>query len=949
MNATSPILTLPNEILAKIFGDNDLCDVDISRAIQVCKLFKENIQGFVGQKLTFIVDTASHLGWRFVRCLLRTPEIGEHFIDITIEWDRRNWKRWRYDRKPWTADWVWTELEKQQIVALCHQWEINENTKSLILGGKNSEALLPLILCFTPNLKALDLGEVDISLVDFGTPAPGGDMFLSVLELLGHDFDDDFNNVNDYNKFRTAYYNFVASYRPPNHSLFFFDNLQYKVGGNIVGPKKVFPGLASLEIFRIGGPKDDRTVHGISLRHSECFAILLLPRIQSVAMSSTFASVDLLEPFSDRPSTLKRLTFIHGFTHQQEPDRVVFFEKLSEITSNLEQVYINARFSSFEQDHSRFFEPITRIFLKNIKTLKSSNILVNGGGFDETGRWNFDEERRREVARKQKAFELIRWKLQTLKPPPIVTTSKIIPEVLKHLHRSDVFSLMLSCKALYDICYPDMWANFRFGSHFDWKRFRASVGSAGASRRLAKSIELFGAGGFEHLERLEFTQHFYTVNSHKESPKEILYMLANQIGLGNTPKLSHLSLDWPRVVERIHFRVEAQFHDPDSLRFYHTIKEYSQKRTPEEFSLRLVFSLASLPRVNPSSLLDLQKLRDLEVIVKWDYNLDVAIMAANTLVDILFESPNLEKVKLRGGGSLNDYIRSAIYAIKRGLGRLWEAMAGLQTAIGNLKHLRSLSIVDALSIHPSFLLTPPPSCRSISYSGKTTTSWWEQFANFSFSGIERMTLTCTDIRASEGRVIKQMTGEDLTPVGKLTLGDVKISTLKSLTISPPSGGLGTEIEFKGYPSDFVDCMLKKNPQLSDECLKPLAGRIAGSYTRDRNKVITKVLNKHVGALQSSLSAALTKYAEDIAFKTLRETRSIGEEFQSEMREKPIDILIQQFERELGPRLVAECTELLQSQLREAPSISRPHPSDESEESEESDESDESDESEDEDY
>lgn len=82
MNAIPPILAIPNEIIAKIFSDNDLSDVDISGAIQVCKLFKENIQGFTGRKFTFIVDAPSHPGWRFVRCLLRNPEIGGHFVDI---------------------------------------------------------------------------------------------------------------------------------------------------------------------------------------------------------------------------------------------------------------------------------------------------------------------------------------------------------------------------------------------------------------------------------------------------------------------------------------------------------------------------------------------------------------------------------------------------------------------------------------------------------------------------------------------------------------------------------------------------------------------------------------------------------------------------------------------------------------------------------------------------
>ncbi|KAF3147897.1 hypothetical protein TWF569_006004 [Orbilia oligospora] len=236
MNAIPLILTLPNEILAKIFGDNDLSGVDISRSIQVCKLFKENIRKFVGQKLTFAVDDISHSGWRFAQCLLRNLEIGEPFANMTVEWHRRNWSDWKIDKEHWTKDWAWTGLEREKISALCKKWDINEKTKSIILGGKNSEALLPLLLYLTPNLKSLDLGEVDLPLVDLGIQAyvPGGETYSSALKLLGCEFDEDDDGDDDDRDYRRrtyndrvqmAYYNCLSSYQPLEHSLFFFDNL----------------------------------------------------------------------------------------------------------------------------------------------------------------------------------------------------------------------------------------------------------------------------------------------------------------------------------------------------------------------------------------------------------------------------------------------------------------------------------------------------------------------------------------------------------------------------------------------------------------------------------------------------------------------------------------------------------------------------------------------------
>lgn len=73
----------------------------------------------------------------------------------------------------------------------------------------------------------------------------------------------------------------------------------------------------------------------------------------------------------------------------------------------------------------------------------------------------------------------------------------------------------------------------------------------------------------------------------------------------------------------------------------------------------------------------------------------------NALVDMPTKTPNLESVTLKG--------ENGMYRLKGGIDqRLREAITCLQSVIGNLKHLHSLSIKDALSIHPSFLLIPHP-------------------------------------------------------------------------------------------------------------------------------------------------------------------------------------------------------------------------------------------------
>lgn len=94
-------------------------------------------------------------------------------------------------------------------------------------------------------------------------------------------------------------------------------------------------------------------------------------------------------------------------------------------------------------------------------------------------------------------------------------------------------------------------------------------------------------------------------------------MLANVTELGNTPKLEHLYLDWTYSINRFDTNIESEFRKLEGLRFYHAIQEHSKKMSPEEFRLHLVANLEGFPKVNPSTLLDLQPLTDLTMKIRW--------------------------------------------------------------------------------------------------------------------------------------------------------------------------------------------------------------------------------------------------------------------------------------------------------------------------------------------
>lgn len=88
--------------------------------------------------------------------------------------------------------------------------------------------------------------------------------------------------------------------------------------------------------------------------------------------------------------------------------------------------------------------------------------------------------------------------------------------------------------------------------------------------------------------------------------------------------------------------------------------------------------------------------------------------------------------------------------------------------------------------------------------------------------------------------------------GGLQPGDVEVSTLKWLSTNRPPASIGKNIEFKGYPSDFIDCILKRNPQLAKgSSIRPLVNQIASSYAYEHERIISDVISTYTYELQGA--------------------------------------------------------------------------------------------------
>ncbi|KAK6530744.1 hypothetical protein TWF281_007583 [Arthrobotrys megalospora] len=149
------ITSLPTELLLQIFEDEALTTVDLIYSSSTCVRLRDFITSNFKLDYEFQVDHVSQSAWELIRYLLLNPKIGEQFLSIKVTWHRRK----AGDDNTWTWKWEWTEDELVKIYSACEQWGILP-VYPAIEDGLDSEALLPLLLCYTTKLETFDLGDV---------------------------------------------------------------------------------------------------------------------------------------------------------------------------------------------------------------------------------------------------------------------------------------------------------------------------------------------------------------------------------------------------------------------------------------------------------------------------------------------------------------------------------------------------------------------------------------------------------------------------------------------------------------------------------------------------------------------------------------------------------------------------------------------------------------------
>ncbi|KAF3930181.1 hypothetical protein ABW20_dc0100866 [Dactylellina cionopaga] len=295
------ITFLPTEILLQIFSG--LQSGDHAALRKTCRLFRIVKPPPQISRYNFEVDRPSQLDYKLIRALLLNPSIGERFEKIAVTWSRRLQKDIRSLRQLRRTSWEWTPNEIVKIKEVGEKWKLTTRTIEAIIAGIDSEALLPLLLCYTVNLETLLMGDME--------PWPAYDLGNKYSHFEGPTLDS---------------------------GAWFHENLH--------GPDDWLPGLANIRYFSQSWKKGSNAKLGINARY--IWPIFFLPRIDMIVLKDCTTlpsrssdkgkqttSIDsIMAGYQGLKSTVTWLEFRGNALNTED------YIKIAEITSSLEYLYI---------------------------------------------------------------------------------------------------------------------------------------------------------------------------------------------------------------------------------------------------------------------------------------------------------------------------------------------------------------------------------------------------------------------------------------------------------------------------------------------------------------------------------------------------------------------------------------------------------------------------------
>ncbi|KAK6530646.1 hypothetical protein TWF281_007485 [Arthrobotrys megalospora] len=814
---------LAPELLIKIFEDEDFSNGDIARLQQVCKLFRRLVLCSC-KRIIFRIDSPDQSAWKLVHhTLFVDSTLAKNCTEVIVQWKRRNFE----DKTTWTKRWVWTPEERKHIEKLCETHGFSDRARWAMLDGVNSEVLLALFLHFTPKLRSLNLGKVVKNVLHpdgahFGFPKKS----LTALQWQGT-----CSKKSACDKLSS----YLTRLRPRYRTLWFTEYLGYE---------------ATDATLKLPLPE---------LRHLSCDSYMFLYEIWPVFFFPQITSIEMYcscdwYPHEDwilfhpekcqvitptAASPLERLKITchpgSGLNCGEFRSFHGLLGAVARTTSRLQSVYVEVHRepdprSARRGIHSAIYggcqcstytktEELGRLFLENNKkTLAPTAVLIDGAGFSSAGIFQPTAERRRREAQKEKLWLETRGGI-SMKSPISAMPTELLTKILRYLKRSDVFNLMLVCKGFYETCHQHMWSRLP-------ARFPVTLEKY---VQLVNCIDMEGSTGLAMMESLDIS---YEMRDWVEVAVRSGFMdrLLQQIETEGAPRLKviRIYIDW-----RLDDTDTWDYRPVDDCgdRLMLKLKQISEEKSPAEISLEMKMGFGRLGRLKrPGGVqIDFTKLTKFTVNEQYRTPSDVdPKLSLEFMIEAFSQAHHLKEIRLKfwgGSSKLGDEIKE-----------LWGLFEKFQNTVLRLSRLELLSVTGTF-FHPSYFLAPPENCKAVVYASPTSRAWWRQFAKCRFTNVERLELGSQDYMKFDDHfeVVKDKGGGNTVKFNKtgatkyledFTLDTVEVSGLKWFdtpqvpVLANRSGGQ------QAFPANLVGCILERNKQLSEACLKTLAQRMA---------------------------------------------------------------------------------------------------------------------------
>ncbi|KAK6506514.1 hypothetical protein TWF506_011420 [Arthrobotrys conoides] len=422
------------------------------------------------------------------------------------------------------------------------------------------------------------------------------------------------------------------------------------------------------------------------------------------------------------------------------------------------------------------------------------------------------------------------------------------PEILylifQYLPSKDLFSLMRCCKALYPTCYREIWTTLVLDSTKRLYIPDRDIVQPGSLKALIKTpgVQRFGFKYTKHLvlgtglKGLSYALHTdlgrilrKVLQSGELCPRRLTVALDELPGYN----FEQEGYDVPRNKRR-------------PLKLLDALKEYGKGKNLQEFSVSIrascfrhlpgYFTLSQVTQLELNPYLGTRR-RDWKA-GKAQKRTDKHIEELTTL---LKQTPNLKEL------TIGDWFRKQdlfLLYTRPLVGQEWR---NFQTTMTSLQRLKTFKVVTYL-FHPSLFLIPPPSVTELLCTGTVSPVWWKTFAKCEELGnVRYLTIQVPDFTVKPARAVY---GRHGVPVIKsIELGEVAITGLREFAIARcfhhPEAYFQDQNQddtstrchrdvidplSRNIPVDLEDCIVRRNPNLSQDSLKMIGKQKSGDRT-----------------------------------------------------------------------------------------------------------------------